>query len=489
MKKTKNIWLIILSIALLVSSSTINVFAQPDLSGRDPNVPVTLTIHHRTLPDGTITPGNPSSPGLPEPLGVPIVGAQWQIQRVDLPSGFDWNDNEAVAAIPTEWLLGAPLTQTTNASGQAIFLGLEQGIFLVTELQSSVTSADEVHRPFLVDLPMFFNNAWVYDVHVYPKQEAEEPFFEKVVRNLDGHIITWAFHVDIMPGLGTLLPIEGSVPASFIRIVDELDPRLNFIPDSINVSFETSPTNFQDIPIGVPYWTLSWDEPNNTFVVDILEGGRNFIAENGYTNSGYGGIRIEFDTSVEGIAFSSLGEIENTGTLYYGPRPAHEYGSAPGEVPPTATAFGLEINKINTRNLPLEGAVFHLYRQSDVEEYDGNVVVRYDATPLAILTSGVDGFAYLYGLTMGRYLLVEQQAPEGYNPFTEPIVLWVESNTASSDYIVEATITNSSGFELPLTGGSGTLLFTIIGLTLIGGAALFLIIYMKRRNEEEEKYK
>jgi len=127
-----------------------------------------------------------------------------------------------------------------------------------------------------------------------------------------------------------------------------------------------------------------------------------------------------------------------------------------------------------------------LFRQSDVEEYESALRPRTGATPLAILESDDSGFAYIYGLTQGTYLLVEVQAPTGYNPFTNPITLEVGPTTANDEFIVVATITNSSDFELPLTGGAGTLLFTIIGLSLIGGSVLFVIMYARSRKKQEE---
>ena len=46
---------------------------------------------------------------------------------------------------------------------------------------------------------------------------------------------------------------------------------------------------------------------------------------------------------------------------------------------------------------------------------------------------------------------------------------------------VNVTVVNSIDVELPLTGGAGTLLFTVLGLVLIGGSVLLLITNRKRQ--------
>jgi LPXTG-motif cell wall-anchored protein len=52
-----------------------------------------------------------------------------------------------------------------------------------------------------------------------------------------------------------------------------------------------------------------------------------------------------------------------------------------------------------------------------------------------------------------------------------------ESNTKTF------TVGNTPGVELPATGGPGTLVYTVTGLTLTLGAALWLIL--RRRKEQQ----
>ena len=137
---------------------------------------------------------------------------------------------------------------------------------------------------------------------------------------------------------------------------------------------------------------------------------------------------------------------------------------------------------------PLPGAVFSLYTESG-----------YGADPKQAvktgLTSGADGIIDLGGLTYGKYYLVEDSAPAGYIPLTDPVVITVASTTGVSykqsdsslsqsgngvnhdpeSDVYTLTVTNNAGYELPSTGGPGTRLFTILGSLLILGAGVLLL--------------
>ena len=111
------------------------------------------------------------------------------------------------------------------------------------------------------------------------------------------------------------------------------------------------------------------------------------------------------------------------------------------------------------------------------------------------VTVGING-AKIEGLVVGTtYTLTETKAPDGYIIKTAGTSLTVTNEgvtggsgnvtTETSDgktyYVI--TITNEAGKELPSTGGSGTLLYTIGGLAIISMAA-FMYVYLLRRNKQ-----
>ena len=63
-----------------------------------------------------------------------------------------------------------------------------------------------------------------------------------------------------------------------------------------------------------------------------------------------------------------------------------------------------------------------------------------------------------------------------------------------TDAEVEATagvytvkVPNSSGIQLPITGGTGTVIFTIIGIALMVGAVVLFVISRKKAKAEENE--
>lgn len=125
-------------------------------------------------------------------------------------------------------------------------------------------------------------------------------------------------------------------------------------------------------------------------------------------------------------------------------------------------------------------------------------------------TTGPDGKLTYTGLPKGTYRFVETKTLDGYNLLSQPVdaklnqqykTKWTTSTTyvdgkleknkySSTTYTGDAasttdnpiTIINRSGFQLPVTGGFGTLLFSGIGVLLVlaGVAVLFS---MKKKND------
>ena len=165
------------------------------------------------------------------------------------------------------------------------------------------------------------------------------------------------------------------------------------------------------------------------------------------------------------------------------------------------TEYEVVIVKVDTGNTStkLGGAEFDLYTASSVEEKDGETVPKSDATPVngstKLISSSAEGDGKgkvsLGTLAAGTYYLFETKAPAGYVPMDMPVTITVsdgrvtlvqgsreETKTVSDNTLINAkaeiTVMNSTGVELPHTGGPGTRLFTILGSILILGAGVLL---------------
>ncbi|HEM5212631.1 TPA: isopeptide-forming domain-containing fimbrial protein [Streptococcus suis] len=98
--------------------------------------------------------------------------------------------------------------------------------------------------------------------------------------------------------------------------------------------------------------------------------------------------------------------------------------------------------------------------------------------------SSTDGKFEVKGLVAGQYELIETKAPEGYALLTTTVKFIVGPNTwGQTDDITAQNFqqVKNKKVTIPQTGGIGTLVFTIVGLSTM----VFAFIAMKKRQSEE----
>lgn len=191
--------------------------------------------------------------------------------------------------------------------------------------------------------------------------------------------------------------------------------------------------------------------------------------------------------------------IKNTAELTYSTDSATDATNTDNPQKNTATVntYKLMIAKQNTGNTNLAGAKFNLYEGADTTGTPVN------STPIETKSTGEVLLAQTLGT--GTYTLVETAAPAGYSavPNITITIAADGSNTASfaSDAVSgqAVSISNSDSWStdhtatvlvtdavsnagiLPGTGGTGTVLITVIGL-LIMAAAVTMIVRNRRKN-------
>lgn len=228
------------------------------------------------------------------------------------------------------------------------------------------------------------------------------------------------------------------------------------------------------------------------------------LAESGYTK-----IKVTYTaTANENInILENSDDSANTNTAYldYNNNP---YNTTATWQTKTATAtvysYGIMVNKVDKENKPLSGAKFTLSKKSD-----GSAPIHFEGSNGTYLKTAsgdteieVDssGKLTLSGLDVGTYYLTETKAPGGYVKLTNPVVITItdaapnglvddgtsgDAGTDGADGYYELDVANSKGFTLPSTGGMGTVLFTAIGIVLMGGGLVLLLLYLRRRNRAE----
>lgn len=139
-----------------------------------------------------------------------------------------------------------------------------------------------------------------------------------------------------------------------------------------------------------------------------------------------------------------------------------------------AKFYGLKIVKIgeNNKQTLLKGAVFDVYK--------GSVA---DANKVGTLNTDENGAANLDGqFVLGNgetYVLKEIKAPAGYQlaaDTTVTVSATGDKANVEAGYVT-ATISDAkdTGFNLPQTGGAGTVALTVAGVAIMGGAAVLLV--------------
>lgn len=187
----------------------------------------------------------------------------------------------------------------------------------------------------------------------------------------------------------------------------------------------------------------------------------------------------------------------------------------------TVYTFRIAVEKVDASDSTkkLQGVTFDLYRKlaagetadgqvtDPVSGLSGNYVKVNGSTPL---TTDSNGAVAVNGLENGIYYLVETAAAEDYNLLKAPVEIEIavsyattttttsvtdtDGNTtitttvvnqnfdnAGNNGVFRTTVKNSKGFTLPVTGGTGTLIFTVAGLLLMAGGAY--VLYRTRRKK------
>lgn len=107
-----------------------------------------------------------------------------------------------------------------------------------------------------------------------------------------------------------------------------------------------------------------------------------------------------------------------------------------------------------------------------------------------VFTTNEEGQWSVEGLAYGSYKFKEIEAPTGYADQLTPVDFTIDANSYTTGNIAyevgrdeDATRITNQKVTIPQTGGVGTVIFTVAGIALMGGAA----VAMKKRGEEDEE--
>lgn len=410
-------------------------------------------------------------------------------------------------------------TLTTDVQGYATynFTANDQpdGVYMIVEHFSAATTG--AIEPFFIVVPgtTADGSGNAYTLNVNPKNVTETgPDIKKDVTKIDnnsstydvGETHTWIIRGGVPAGIGNAL--------KYI-ISDTIDYRLTYQTGSPEVKLYTKAGTELLLTKG-DHYTLSEstatvdDKTVDSFSISLTSAGMAYVAANLGEGENTPEVRVYFKAVINENAQMGV-QIPNKAHLDYTNSAGVDY-DADSDVPEVHTG-GINILKTDAAGEVLSGAVFKIARAAteaeiadeavkteklivDDAELDVIFVDFHGTTDLSgdlvtEVTTGEDGKAAIYGLAYGSYYIVETKAPAGYNLLTQPIAVTINASshlTAAdgwkdvNDQIVDNTVNViNTKFVLPETGGMGTTLFTVAGITIIGAACLLLLVNRKKR--------
>ncbi|MFY9262354.1 MAG: SpaH/EbpB family LPXTG-anchored major pilin [Arcanobacterium sp.] len=558
----------------------------------NPNADTNLVIHKYEGPHTTAANCEPNGTELPATCfnGDGLEGAEFAIYKVqyaddeatdvNLATNKGWDAARAYydsKAEPTNKTLVD--TVTTLADGTATYSatnGDGVGLYWVKEVTPPSPVDGKTYSgsvSFFVTVPMtdpVNGNSWMYDVHVYPKNDAHVTPHKAALDESGIYVnapITYRVS-SVIPNYGDVVgPVDGNgnytgpdnltdyndLPYYFVR--DTFSTDLNISTPAVSdvwiVAADADPT-LDTTPRIVTLATTDYDVAvsGQTVTVSILDSGLTKMAEN------YGAqLVVDFETTLKSVPTNGL--IENQAGVIPAPKPSE--GDAqnqqatvpanpvvPEQISNTVTdKYGIiEIYKVGVdgdSETPLKDVTFEVYQAKKLGDLDDNGIFddyEYSCAPadmtgmngvaanaagvqpLSTIVTDADGYGasgplqlstwyndgveklasgtpggndgYFTGAqhseTYGpnKYCLVETKAADGYELLAEPVLF--ELTTAGTAKIADVTdahkiVNQPANKKLPLTGGQGIVVLSVLGVLLIGGGSAFYAFSSRKRKE------
>lgn len=315
-----------------------------------------------------------------------------------------------------------------------------------------------------------------------------------------GDVVDYKLTVDI--------PVyPDNATATRFVISDTLSDGLTLDVDSITICIGNETTTLEDT-----YYNLNTDTANS-FTFDLAAHYKEIRAA--YPDAEK--IYVKYSATVNADAFEE-DELGNDAFVGYTNDPYSDSNSKT-DVDETVYTYAIDVTKYakGTENT-LAGATFQLSKDNTVlalvEVTDGvyRPAVNNTEETVQDLVVSTEGKLTIKGIDLGEYTLKETVAPDGYVlPDGEITITLVDEDGVNnepngtldaassatgttvreSSVSVEGTKTlalgvdntnyEDAGFQLPTTGGMGTMIFTIAGILIMAGAITMVVVISRKK--------
>lgn len=397
------------------------------------------------------------------------------------------NDSDALKALLAglpQYLndnsVAAVQTQTVGADGKATFTGLPMGEYFIRP-----TSSTSVYQLMLQKVePTVVDGKYVIDDLTFNAKHKEVSVDKAADKTsvTKGEKVTYTITVDI--------------PTYASQAVDKSFYVSDFLPNGLTIDPASIKVQIDGTDVDTAAYTLDTTAvAEYTFKLSVS------AAQYTASWSANGGKRlvITYTATLNNNDTTAVNVKEtNTVTFDYSFYPYVENSHKQKMDTVDVTTFAIKIDKYvkNDEDAKLANAKFDLYRTATQAEVIAGSAVNIPHTTengiklesdLVTDANGTATFAkYEANGTNYDYYLVETQAPSGYNILDNAVrVNFTDTEVEATAGVYTVKVPNSSGIQLPITGGTGTVIFTIIGIALMVGAVVLFVVSRKKAKESK----
>lgn len=411
---------------------------------------------------------------------------------------------EMAAAIKTGTIILTPSIKTT-AGTSVTFENMAMGQYLLT-----ASGGVKIYQPTTAGLIPEYDKEkkdWTLKDATVGDMKKTEPTIEKETTGDS----TVAIGDTVEYKLTVTVPDypEDATAVKF-EVGDTLSKGLTYTKDSVQVY--TDPNKTTKVEAGENTFAYKQDVTDKDFVLDFVDS---------YTKQNAGSTLYIFYTATVNENAFETDALGNHAFLGYNNNPYDANSSKTKDVETEVYTYGITVKKVDKDGKTLAGAKFSLYEGTDTtalmfKAVNGQPgVYTYDPEgTVTELEVSSDGSLKIQGLDLGTYVLKETKAPDGYVVPDGQITIVIEDKETSAGKpngslddtskvtatgikvqdqsiqingnVISFNVVNTSaedaGFELPKTGGMGTMLFTVGGILLMGGAVAMVIVISRRKN-------
>lgn len=378
---------------------------------------------------------------------------------------------------------GTAISFTSSKTSET--LTLKGGMYYIKCTAVSINN-DKVEQNNIVPLPNknMTGTTFTVDVATNKIKEGGEPSVYKVIEKADGattnelsvsqdDTITYVLTADI----------AGTVDNKLSKYIigDEMDTANLSVSDVSIVSVQlvngSTKTDLQYDKIDSGSDLTSTKGYNYTFGVSVKS--TELDKDTFYTAGNQ--VVVKFTTKLTANAQAGV-DIINKDGLKYTNKSGAENEVRGQEV--KVYTFKVKVTKVDadSTTTKLGGAKFKIYSAYNTSSKELSGLITESAATDA--TTGAVVFDYKFA--EGTYYIQESQAPAGYalNKDVFTVNITKGSNSIESG-VHNATVVTDTKVKLPDTGGAGTMIFTIVGASLIVCAGILLVIVLKKRSSSK----